>query len=81
MSGFNNDTIINFLDNVESIITQNSITFTELEDCMHEYLRLWISGFLNDQRFTILNKWSQQWSLYQNSRESGVNNNSKFYNI
>ena len=81
MSRLNNDTIINILDKVESIITQSTITFTELEDCRHEYLRLWMSGFFNDQRFTILNKWSQQWSLYQNSRQSGVNNNSKFFNI
>ena len=55
--------------------------FTELEDCRHEYLRLWMSGVFNDSRFTILNKWSQQWYQYQHSRQSGVNNNSKFYNI
>ena len=50
----NNDTSINILDKVESIITQNSITFTELEDCRHEYLRLWMSGVFDDQKFTIL---------------------------
>ena len=80
-SGVNNDTRINILDKVGLIITQNSITFTELEDCRHEYLRLWMSGVFIDQKFTILNKWSQQWSLYRHSRQSEVNNNSKFYNI
>ena len=79
--GVNNDTSINILDKVKSIITQSSKTFTELEDCRHEYLRLWMSGCFNDHRFTILNKCSQQWSLYQHSRQSEVNNNSKFYNI
>ena len=77
----NNDPGINILDNVESIITQNSIRFSELDYYRHKYLRLWMSGFFNDQRFTILNKWSQQWSLYQHSRQSGVNNNSRFYDI
>ena len=57
MSGLNNDTIINILDKVESIITQNSITFTELEDCRHEYLLLWMTDVFNDIRFTILNEW------------------------
>ena len=81
ISGVNNNPFINILDKVKSIITQNSITFSELEDCRHEYLRLWMSGVFNDSRFTILNKWSQQWYQYQHSRQSGVNNNSKFYNI
>ena len=81
MSGVNNVPCINILDKVESIVTQNSIILTELEDYRHEYLRLWMSDAFNDQKFTILNKWSQQWSLYQHSRQSGVNNNSKFYNI
>ena len=80
ISGVNNDPCINILDKVKSIITQSSKTFTELEDCRHEYLRLWMSGCFNDHRFTILNKCSQQWSLYQHSRQSEVNNNSKFYN-
>ena len=35
----------------------------ELEDYMHENLRLLMSGVFNDQRFTGLNEWSQQWSL------------------
>ena len=52
-----------------------------LEDYSHEYLRLWMSGFFNDQRFTILNKWSQHWSMYQSFLQSGVNNNSKLYNM
>ena len=81
MSGVDNDPCINILDKVESIITQNSIILTELEDYRHEYLRLWMSDAFNDQKFTILNKWSQQWSLYQHSRQSEVNSNSKFYNI
>ena len=49
--GVNNDTSINILDKVGSIITQNSITFTQLDDCRHEYLRIWMSGFFNDQKF------------------------------
>ena len=57
MSGLNNDTIINILVKVESIITENSITFTELEDCRQEYLLLWMSYVFNDNRFTILNEW------------------------
>ena len=60
ISGDNNDPGINILDKVESIIIQNSLTFTELEYCRHEYLRIWMSGVFNDNRFTILNKWSQQ---------------------
>ena len=69
MSGLNNDTIINILDKVGSIITQNTITFTELEDRMHEYLRLWmsvssmtkglqfwISGVNNDACINILDR-------------------------
>ena len=59
MCGVNNETSINILDKVESKIIQNSITFTEFEDCRHEYLRLWMSGVFDDQKFTILNKWSQ----------------------
>ena len=54
---------------------------TELDDYRDDYLLLWMSGAFNDQRFRILNKWSQQWSLYQHSQQSGVNNNTKFYNI
>ena len=72
MSGVDNDPCINILDKVESIITQNSILLTELEDYRHEYLRLWMSDAFNDQTFTLLNKWSQQWSLYQHSRQSEV---------
>ena len=56
MSRLNNDTIINILDKVESIITQNSIIFTELEDCRHEYLLLWMIDVFNDNGFTILNE-------------------------
>ena len=48
MSEVNNETSINILDKVESIIIQNSIKFTELEDCRHEYLRLWMSGVFDD---------------------------------
>ena len=59
MSRLNNDTIINILDKVESIITQNSITFTELEDCWQEYLLLWMIDVFNDNKFTILNEWSK----------------------
>ena len=47
---------------------------TELVDYSHKYLRLWMSGFFNDHTFTILNKRSQQWSLYQHSQQSGVTN-------
>ena len=72
ISGVNNDPCINILNKVESIITQNSITFTELEDCMHEYLRLLMSGVFHDQKFTILNKWSQQRYQYQHSWRSEV---------
>ena len=57
MSGLNNDTIINILDNVESIITENSITLTELEDCRNKYLLLWMTDVFNDNKFTILNVW------------------------
>ena len=57
MSRLNNDTIINILNKEESIITENSITFTELEDCMNEYLLLWMTDVFNDNRFTILNEW------------------------
>ena len=57
MSGVNNDTIINILDKVESIITENSITLTVLEDCRHEYLLLWMTDVFNDNKFTILNEW------------------------
>ena len=78
ISGVNNDPCINILDKVVSIITQNSNTFTELEYCRHEYLQLWMSYVFNYQKFTILNKWSQQLNQYQHSRQSGVNNNTKF---
>ena len=74
ISGVNNDPCINILDKVESIITQDSMTFTELEDYRHKYLRLWVSYLFNDNKLTIMNKWSQQWFLYQHSRQSGVNN-------
>ena len=74
MSGLNNDTIINILDKLESIITQNSITFTQLEYCRHEYLLLWMSDVFNDNSFTILNVWSQQSKQYQHSRQIGVTN-------
>ena len=57
MTRLYNDTIINILVKEESIITQNSITFTELEDCRHEYLLLWMIDVFNDNRFTILNVW------------------------
>ena len=50
---------------------------TELEDYRHDCLRLWMSGFFNDHKFTILSKWSQQWSLYQHSEQRGVTNNLK----
>ena len=59
MSGLNNDTIINILVKVESIITENSITFIELEDCRNEYLLLWMTDVFNDNKFTILNEWSK----------------------
>ena len=72
ISGVNNDPRINILDKVESIITQSSITFTELEDCMHEYLRLLMSGVFNDNKFTILNVWNKQWYQYQHSWRSEV---------
>ena len=77
ISGVNNDPCINILDKVESIITQNSNTFTELEYCRHEYLRVWMSYVFNDQKFTILNESSQQLNQYQHSWQSGVINNSK----
>ena len=57
MSRLNNDTIINILNKEESIITENSITFTELEDCRNEYLLLWMTDVFNDNRFTMLNEW------------------------
>ena len=57
MSGVNNDTIINILDKVKSIITQSSKALTELEYCRHEYLLLWMTDVFNDNRFTILNVW------------------------
>ena len=63
------------------INNSKSIIFTELEDYMHESLRLWKTGFFNDKNFTILNKWSQQLTQYQHCRQSGVNNNTKFYYI
>ena len=72
ISGVNNDPCINILDKVESIITQSSIALTELEDCMHEYLRLLMSGVFNDNKFTILNVWSKQWYQYQHSWRSEV---------
>ena len=72
ISGVNNDPCINILDKVESIITQSSITFTELEDCMHEYLRLLMSGVFNDNKFTILNEWSQPCSQHQHSLQNGA---------
>ena len=53
ISGVNNDPRINILDKVESIITQSSITFTELEDCMHEYLRLLMNGVFHDQKLQV----------------------------
>ena len=54
---------------------------TELEDYRHEYLRLWMSGFLQWPQVTILNEWSQQWSQHPDSLRDVVNNNSKFTNI
>ena len=77
ISGVNNDPCINIIDKVESIITQNSNRFTELEYCRHEYLRVWMSYVFNDQKFTILNELSQQLNQYQHSWQSGVINNSK----
>ena len=77
ISGVNNDPCINILDKVESTITQNSNTFTELEYCRHEYLRLTMSYVFNDQKFTILNEWSQQLNQYQHFWQSGVTNNLK----
>ena len=66
---------------MESIITQNCIILTELEDYRHEYPRLWLSGVLNDHKFTVLNEWSQQWSQHPYSLRDVVNNNPKFNNI
>ena len=37
--------------------TQSSIILNELEDCMQEYLLLWMSDVFNDNRVTILNEW------------------------
>ena len=54
---------------------------TELEDYRHEYLRLWMSGFFNDHKFTILNEWSQQWCQHPDALRDVVNNNSKLNNI
>ena len=59
ISGVNNDACIKILGKVESIMTQNSITFNELEDCRQEYLLLWMSDVFNDNKFTILNEWSK----------------------
>ena len=66
---------------MESIITQKCIILTEIEDYRHEYLRLWMSGFLQWPQVTILNEWSQQWSQHPDSLRDVVNNNSKFTNI
>ena len=60
---------------------KNSTIFTELDNYRDEYLRLLMSGVFNDNKFTVLNVWSKQWYQYQHSRQSGVNNNTKFYNI
>ena len=54
---------------------------TELKDYSHEYLRLWMSGFFNEYKFTILNEWSQQWCQHQDSLRNVVNDNSKLNNI
>ena len=54
---------------------------TELKDYMHEYIRLWVSGFWNDHKFTTLNEWSQQLSQPPDSLRDVVNNNSKLNNI
>ena len=70
ISGVNNDPCINILDKVESIIPQNSNTFTELEYCRHEYLRLLMSDAFNDQKFTIFNEWSQRCSQHQDSLQN-----------
>ena len=69
ISGVNNDTSINILDKVGSKITQNSITFSELEDFMHEIydhewavylltksLQVWISGVNDDTSINILDR-------------------------
>ena len=53
---------------MEWIITQNCKILSELKDYMHEYIQLWMSRFFNDHKFTILNRWSQQRSLYQHSQ-------------
>ena len=66
---------------MEWIITQNCKILSELKDCMHEYIRWWISGFFNDHKFTILNEWSQQWSQHPDFLTDVVNNNSKLNNI
>ena len=78
ISGVNNDPCINILDKVESIVTQNSIILTELEDYRHEYRRLWMSDVFNDNKFTILNVWSKQWYQYQHSWQSEVTHFLKF---
>ena len=39
---------------------------------MHEYIRWWMSGVFNDQKFTILNEWSQQRSQHSDSLRNGV---------
>ena len=56
----------------ESIITQNRIRFTELEDCRNKYLRLCLSGVFNDYKITILNEWSQRCSQHPDSLRNSI---------
>ena len=64
-----------FTNNLKSII------LPALEDYRHQYLGLWMSGVFNNDKFTILNEWSQQWSHHPDYLPSGVNKNLKVYNF
>ena len=44
----------------------------ELEDYLHKWLRLWMSGVFSDYKVTILNEWSQQWSQHPDSIRNGA---------
>ena len=57
-------------DSLRDVLNNNSklINIDWVRGFRHEYPRLWLSGVLNDHKFTVLNKLSPQLSLYPHSQ-------------
>ena len=76
MCGVNNDPTIQTLYGIEPLILKillYSLSYRITGTNIYDYE--WV--VFNNLNFTILNKWIQQWFLYQHSRQTGFTNNLK----